>query len=255
MSESAVFVNQLRYEKIRDNQKKKATDNHRDNYTHYNKSNIFNPIKNVRISFIQNDSNNGEQPKGLQRTKTEKTFEPKYKQISARERKFNEFNVDKIGAKKDLNQILGAIKTQETAEETPRDKPREQMTAAERKLKTLHPDKTLAEIEKHRKTVVSELEEIPEKSKCNITSDVDDRAKSTKQKRVDNMYSNIFNDPKKKLDESVYLKQEELEEKSKEEKKVDMRPQPLKKTKTSAKLDWRTANTELIFKGDKDKSG
>jgi hypothetical protein len=73
------------------------------------------------------------------------------------------------------------------------------------------------------------------------------------------MQSNIFHDPNKnKLNESTYKieenKEKVKEEKVKEEKKQDIRPKALIKTKTSAKLDWKTQNTELLFKGDKDKN-
>jgi hypothetical protein len=47
----SVFANQLRYEKIRDNQQKKQGLNHRDNYVENNKSRIFAPIQTVN-SFI-----------------------------------------------------------------------------------------------------------------------------------------------------------------------------------------------------------
>ena len=66
------------------------------------------------------------------------------------------------------------------------------------------------------------------------------------------MYSNIFHDPNRhKLKEAIYKKEEN---KVKEEKKVNIPPKPLKKTKTSAKFDWKTQNTEILFKGDKDKN-
>lgn len=47
MNESAVFANQLRYEKILDNQKKNTTSHHRDKYAEHNRSNIFTPIPTV----------------------------------------------------------------------------------------------------------------------------------------------------------------------------------------------------------------
>jgi hypothetical protein len=101
----------------------------------------------------------------LKRFKTEKAFDPKYKNTSASERKFNEFTVDKIGPKKEMNKTEARIKPQDLGEVGPKEKPREMMTANERKLKTLHPDMSLAEIDKIRKIATSTLEEIPEK-KC-----------------------------------------------------------------------------------------
>ena len=42
--ESAIFANQMKFEKTKNNEKKKVTNNSRDNYAEYNRSSIFTPI-------------------------------------------------------------------------------------------------------------------------------------------------------------------------------------------------------------------
>ena len=45
--ESTILANQMRCEKTKDQNKKNIGYNHRNNYTEYNKSSIFNTINNV----------------------------------------------------------------------------------------------------------------------------------------------------------------------------------------------------------------
>ena len=175
--------------------------------------------------------------------------------MTATERKNSEFVKDKIGPKKDLlNQTMGNIKRTDIEEKKPSEKPSKEMTATERKLKTIYPDMSLSEMEKLRKSViVKENEEIPPEKDCknNILIKVQ-RNKSTKQIRVDTMYSNIFHDPNKPKQIKAAVSKNEETQKVKEEKKSTLPPKVLNKTKTSAKFDWKSNNTEILFKGERD---
>ena len=86
-------------------------------------------------------------------------FEPKYNYTSASDRKFNEIYKDKVGPKKDINNTLIGFRKAEKEENN--EKPTLKMTAAERKLKALYPEKSLAEIEKIKK-ITSYIETISE---------------------------------------------------------------------------------------------
>lgn len=132
-----------------------------------------------------------------------------------------------------------------------KDKPTKNMTANERKMKTLFPDKSLADIEKLKK-ISSSLEEIPEK-KCKFKMFIIDmRTKSTKAIRHESMYSNIFHDPNKhKIKEAIYKSQETIVNPVEEKKNP---PKDIKKTKTSATFDWKYSNSEVLFKGENEKN-
>jgi len=83
-----------------------------------------------------------------------------------------------------------------------------------------------------------------------------ERAKSTKQLRVQTMYSNIFHDPNKhKLKEKIdnmnlsVREEKEAKEKGTEAKKYPATPKSnYNKTRTSAKFDWKSTNSELLFR-------
>lgn len=66
------------------------------------------------------------------------------------------------------------------------------------------------------------------------------------------MQSNIFNDPDKNKLKASYLKSDEYNNKQKEEKKNPEIPtKKVVKTRTAATFDWKTSNSELLFKGYK----
>ena len=78
---------------------------------------------------------------------------------------------DKVGPKKDLNKIIEGTNTTQVQEEKTKEKPSKNMTANERKLKSLYPDMSLAEIERIKKNAATNstntLDVIPEKN-CKI---------------------------------------------------------------------------------------
>jgi len=70
------------------------------------------------------------------------------------------------------------------------------------------------------------------------------------------MCSNIFHDPNREKLKETFYKTDEIIEKPKVEKKkyVKTPPRKIEKTRTSATFDWKKTNSEIIFKGDKDKN-
>jgi hypothetical protein len=66
------------------------------------------------------------------------------------------------------------------------------------------------------------------------------------------MQSNIFNDPDKNKLKGAYEKTKEQLDIQKDEKKSQALPlKKLVKTRTAATFDWKTSNSELLFKGYK----
>lgn len=66
------------------------------------------------------------------------------------------------------------------------------------------------------------------------------------------MQSNIFNDPEKTKLRATYVRTEDQIDKQKEEKKSQaLPPKNSAKTRTAATFDWKSANSELLFKGYK----
>ena len=65
------------------------------------------------------------------------------------------------------------------------------------------------------------------------------------------MQSNIFNDPDKNKLIGTYLKTQQNQDKKEEKKNQVIPPKKLVKTRTAATFDWKTANSELLFKGYK----
>jgi len=66
------------------------------------------------------------------------------------------------------------------------------------------------------------------------------------------MQSNIFNDPdKNKLKESNFKTDEYMKKQKEEKKNQEIPNKKIVKTRTAATFDWKTANSELLFKGYK----
>ncbi len=109
------------------------------------------------------------------------------------------------------------------------------------KLKHLYPDLSLAEIEKLKNKNIEKYH-----SKFNIKSA--EKNLTSRQRKIVNMHSNIFNDPEKTLVSTKPATKKVKEEPKENKNSGNLTTRKIEKFKTGSLVDWHKTNTEIIFK-------
>lgn len=111
------------------------------------------------------------------------------------------------------------------------------------KMKQLYPDLSLAEIEKLKN------KNIQSKYNSKMSVILAEKNLTSRQRKIVNNHSNIFNDPEKTLI-STKLSTRKVKDEPKENKSsLNLTSRKIEKFKTGTLVDWQKTNTEILFKG------
>jgi hypothetical protein len=168
--------------KFSNESKKKFSDNHRLNYASYNKSSIFEPVK---IDY-SNEIN-----KALIKTRTLTSFVPIVKEETPFNRKLKEFwNKDEYVKKYGASTSSKGFMQKETNTETETNNNFDKLNAKDRKFRDLNPNHKIEENKNYQ--TISFFEK-------NSFSPREELFSSAREKRTNDMNSNIFYDPVRKF--------------------------------------------------------
>lgn len=206
---------------------REISQNHRENYQKNTNSDIFFS----KDEKIREDKT----PVKHQRTNS---FVPKFTEKSALERKLIEFhNAGDISTtyETNANNSFDITQLAQRRKGSAMDLKSEYSTLnpKQRRIKELYPNMKQGDIDKYTAT------------EHNVTFDEKKHfdGANAKEAVISDMYSNIFNDPKKSA--TKYMKQVKLPEK----KKVQLtKHKNVPKSQTGTRIDWLEENTELMFK-------
>jgi len=121
-------------------------------------------------------------------------------------------------------------------------KPSKVLNSTEVKLKHLYPDLSLAEIEKLKNRNI----ETKYNSKFNVKSA--EKNLTSRQRKIVNMHSNIFNDPEKTMVSTKHATKKVKEEPKETKNPGNLTSRKIEKFKTGSLVDWHKTNTEIVFK-------